>query len=327
MIDQWLPWVVLLCAVLVYSLTTLALRVMEPQGLYARLGFQQSDGGDDDNKISSPAEYRATRIVITTVRTASVIAIVMSSLEGARMFSWGLDGLWLMTVVAACVLVGVIALRTLLNRLADVCHDDVDIWLSPLIWLSAFIGRLVGLNRVAEYIYETDSASESNDDAGENVMNVLQNIAANDLRGSDLMLPLSEVVAVGSDSSLEEMADMMIRLDISSVLIYGDMIDEVQGTVNKADVLQVLRESGDNGLMAGDVPMLSDVFYVPVTQQVANLFDDFKGKVEQTAVMLDEQGLVAGILTYDLMMRRLLMNGDANELSNSSGDVGSDAAA
>ena len=315
MLEEWLAWPVLGVALFIYCLMTLTIRVMEPQGLSARLGLATSDSGDEDDHFS-PAEYKSTRIVVTTVRTASVIAIVMAALEGSRsLFATNAD-LLLMIAVAASVLIGVIVLRTLLNRLADGCYEDVEIWLSPIIWSAALASRVLRLNRVAEYMHEADNGSETHDEAEESVLNVLQNIASNDLRASDLMVPLSEVVAVDEDTSLEEIADMMVKFDLENILIYGEKIDDVLGTISKTTVLQALVR-GDGKKSATDPSFRSAVFGAPVSQQVASLFDDFRGRSNQTAVMLDEEGLVAGVLTYDLMLRRLFINGNTEGSSQS----------
>ncbi len=310
MVEEWVPWLVVGVALFIYCLMTLALRVIEPQGLSARLGLAAPEPRDEDDSFS-PAEYRSTRIVVTTVRTASVIAIVMGALEGSRYLIQTDADILLMAAVAICVLTGLIVLRTLLNRLADGCYEDVEIWLSPITWSAVLTGRVLRLNRVAEYIYETDNGSETHDEAEGSVLNVLQNIASNDLRASDLMIPLSEVVAVDEATPLEEIADMMIKFDLDSILIYGDKIDNVLGTISKTTVLQTLVQ-GDGYTSASEPSLLSDVFGAPVSQQVASLFDDFRRRSDQTAVMVDEEGLVAGILTYDLMLRLLFTNGNAD---------------
>ncbi len=39
MVEEWVPWLVVGVALFIYCLMTLALRVIEPQGLSARLGL------------------------------------------------------------------------------------------------------------------------------------------------------------------------------------------------------------------------------------------------------------------------------------------------
>ncbi len=311
MFDGWSTWAVLAGAVLVYGIMTLILRALEPQGLSERLGIAPADNGDEE-RSRWQSNYRSTRMVVTTVRTGSVIAVVIAALEAAQTLGETEGRMLVMIVVAAAVLFGVIVLRTLLNRLADSCYEDVEIWMSPLIWLAAGIGRLLRLNRVAEYIYETESPPDRQEEAGENVLNVLQNIASKDLRGKDLMQPLSETVAVHHSTGLEDVADMMVELDLQNVLIYGDTIDDVMGTVEKSKVLQALRDrEHDPNITTASI--VDEVFFLPVSQQVASLFSDFKDRVKQTAVMLDEVGMVAGTLTYDVMLRQLLKDGTVED--------------
>ena len=302
--ESWLPWVVLASASMVYGLMTLALSVLQPQGLAAMLGMASTESSDDLNP-GSAGDYRATRIVVTTFRSASFIAIVISAYHAGRTVYLPENEVLLALIVAAAVLVGVITLRMVLNRMASACYEDVKIWLAPVIWPSRFIGRRLRLNRVANYMNDVESSGDTADEPVENVLNVLQNLSSKDLRADDFMIPISDTVAVHADTTLEDVVQMMAQLSIDAVVVYDKTIDEVVGIINKADALQGLRESN------GGVPVCRDwvstsIFPVPVTQQVATLFDDFRDRMHETAVMLDEEGKVAGTLTFGNLMERLL---------------------
>ena len=302
--ESWLPWGVLACASIVYGLMTLTLSVLQPQGLAAMLGMASTESSDDLNP-GSAGDYRATRIVVTTIRSASFIAIVISAYHAGRtVYSPG-DEVLLALIVAVAVLVGVITLRMVLNRMASACYEDVKIWLAPVIWPSRFIGRRLRLNRVASYMNDVESSGDTADEPVENVLNVLHNLSSKDLRADDFMIPISDTVAVHADTTLEDVVQMMAQLSIDAVVVYDKTIDEVVGIINKADALQGLRESSGAAPVCRDWVSAS-IFPVPVTQQVATLFDDFRDRMHDTAVMLDEEGKVAGTLTFGNLMERLL---------------------
>lgn len=307
MVEDWLPWVVLVASAVVYGLMTLTLSVLQPQGLAAVLGMASTESSDDLNP-GSAGDYRATRIVVTTVRSASFIAIVISAVHAGYSVASGRDEILMMTVVSAAVLVGVITMRMMLNRLASGCYEEVRIWLAPIIWPARFIGRRLKLNRVANYMADVESSSDATDEPVENVLNVLQNLSSKDLRADDFMVPISDTVAVHADTDLEDVVSMMDQLDIDTVVVYDKTVDEVLGTVNTAEALQGLRQSDGDTAVCRDWVSAS-TFPVPVTQQVATLFDDFRDRMHDTAVMLDEEGKVAGILTFGNLMEQLLSDG------------------
>ena len=307
MTEVWGPWVALVCSSLVYGLMTLTLSVLQPQGLAAMLGMASTESSDDLNP-GSAGDYRATRIVVTTVRSASFIAIVISAYHAGRTVYLPEDEILLMVIVAAAVLVGVITLRMALNRMASACYEDVKIWLAPVIWPSRFIGRRLQLNRVANYMADVESQSDSNDEPVENVLNVLQNLASKDLRADAFMVPISDTVAVHADTPLEDVVQMMAQLSIDAVVVYDKTVDEVLGIIDKAEALQGLRDSNGGSPVCRDWVSAS-TFPVPVTQQVATLFDDFGDRMHDTAVMLDEEGKVAGTLTFGNLMEQLLRDG------------------
>ncbi len=315
MFDDWLPWLVLAISTLMYGLMTLTLSVLQPQGLAAMLGMASTETSDNLNP-GSAGDYRATRIVVTTIRSASFIAIVVSGYRASLTVNSTADEVLVMAIVSSVVLIGVITMRMLLNRMASSCYEDVEIWLAPIIWLARVIGRRLQLNRVANYMTDTDNSGDSTDEPVENVLNVLQNLSSKDLRADDLMVPISDMVAVDAETSLEDVIDMMDQLEIDTVVVYDQTIDEVLGTINEAEVLQGIRQG-----QGGDLPICRDwfsasIFPVPVTQQVATLFDDFQGRMYDTAVMLDEDGKVAGILTFGSLMEQLLR--DANLVNEAS---------
>ena len=306
--DYWLPWAVLVSSVIVYGLMTLALSVLQPQGLAAMLGMASTESSDDLNP-GSAGDYRATRIVVTTLRSASFIGIVISAYHAAQTFYDPSNELMLPLIVAAAVLVGVITFRMALNRMANACYEDVKIWLAPIIWPARFIGRRLRLNRVANYMNDVDNSGDSPDEPVENVLNVLHNLSSKDLRADDVMLPISETVAVHANTSLEDVVHMMDQLEIDDVVVYDKTVDEVLGTIDRADALQGLRENGSDSPVCREW-ISHSTFPVPVTQQVATLFDEFSDRMDETAVMLDEEGKVAGILTFGNLMEQLLS--DAN---------------
>ena len=315
MFDDWLPWLVLVTSASVYGLMTLTLSVLQPQGLAAMLGMASTESSDNLNP-GSAGDYRATRIVVTTIRSASFIAIVISAYRASLTLNTTANEMLVMAIVSAAVLVGVITIRMLLNRMANSCYEDVKIWLAPIIWLARVIGRRLQLNRVANYMSDTESSGDATDEPVENVLNVLQNLSSKDLRADDFMVPISDMVAVNADTSLEDVINMMDQLEIDTVVVYDQTIDEVLGTISKADVLQGLRQSnGEESPICRDWVSAS-IFQVPVTQQVATLFDDFRDRMHDTAVMLDEDGKVAGILTFSNLMEQLLR--DANLINEAS---------
>ena len=302
--DTWVPWLVLALSTGIYGLMTLTLSVLQPQGLAAMLGMASTESSDDLNP-GSAGDYRAARIVVTTLRTGAFIAIVISAYHSARTIYLTGNEVLLPFVVAAVVLVGIIIFRMVLNRMVNACYEDVKIWLAPIIWPARFIGRRLRLNRVVNYMQDVDSSGEPTDEPVENVLNVLHNLSSKDLRADDVMLPISETVAVRADTPLEDLAQMMEQLEIDDVVVYDQTIDDVLGTIERADALQGLRANHQPNPVCREW-ISHSTFPVPVTQQVAALFDDFRDRMDETAVMLDEEGKVAGILTFGNLMERLL---------------------
>ena len=76
---------------------------------------------------------------------------------------------------------------------------------------------------------DVESQGDANDEPVENVLNVLQNLSSKDLRADDLMVPISDTVAVHADTALEDVVLMMDQLSIDNVVVYDKTVDEVFG--------------------------------------------------------------------------------------------------
>ena len=309
-LDAWPSWLAIAVSAWVYGLMTLTLRVSEPTGLTARLGLAQGRSSGTDG-IDDAVSYLSTRMVLTSFRTASVIAIVVAAERGAQHVVGDSLSLVAVSLIGVGILIGLIVMRAVLNRLADACYDDVAIWLAPISWLARQFGRILPLRRLASYANDEQPNSESMSEPADDLINVLHNLAANDVRASDLMLPLAEVVAVNERVCVGALGDMMIRLDLDTVVVYGRSVDDVRGTVSKSDVLQALREGIDDN--ASSEGILTQVFALTTTQQVANVVKSFRGRTEYTAVVVAEDSKLEGILTYERLMRKLLSNGDGGD--------------
>lgn len=309
--DAWVAWVVVASSVLVYALMTLTLRASEPRELADRLSLAHGQVSGDES-VDDVLNYRSMRIVLTTFRTASVMVFVMGSMNVILALGGELT-FGTLVLLGAGIVFGLIVLRALLNRLADGCYDDVEMWLAPLAWIARGFGKLLPFRRFATNSYYKNNGSESSPDREDNILTVARNLAAEDVRAEDLMVPVTEVVAVKRGMRMDEMRQLLLTADSEFAVVCGDSINEVLGTARASDVLRSMLE--DEGAASSSDSVLRPVLKLTPTQQFANVVEAFRGREDQTGIVIGEDGKFVGTLTYSRLMRRLFSNGVAKQVS------------
>jgi putative hemolysin len=113
----------------------------------------------------------------------------------------------------------------------------------------------------------------------------------------DVMTPRTDVFALDAATPPAEMARAIARSGYSRVPLYHDSLDEIVGMVHVFDVLKV---------GAGEKPFVHEVAHAPATKHCSEmLFEMLRGQ-RHLAVVLDEFGGTAGIVTLEDVLEELV---------------------
>ena len=313
-LDAWASYTVMAVSLLIYGLTSLTLRVTEPTNLTDRLRLTHGMSSDSESQ-DDVLEYRSTRLVLTSIRTASVIAMVIAAMRATLQLSDDstLD-VWLVSLIGAGIMVVLILMRSVLNRVPVSCYSDIDVWLRPLYGLAYLLGRAWPLKGLAVAPNEDEPNGESALETSDDLINVLHNVASKYKTAEDLMLRLPDIVAVDKENAtLSECVNKVMdgTLDELGVLvIYEDSINNVVGTVSKFEVLRQHTLRRSKGDTASGLP-LTPVFRLTKSQETDKVVAEFNSNPDNAAVVEEDDGGVVGMLTYERLSRKLLSLGDA----------------
>jgi CBS domain containing-hemolysin-like protein len=115
-------------------------------------------------------------------------------------------------------------------------------------------------------------------------------------RTGEIMTPRTEICAIPIETSIRAVRDLMIEEKYSRLPVYRENIDNVEGIVYVRDLLQAWSEGRENESIAG---ILRDVYFVPETKSASELLKSMQSEHVQFAVVIDEYGGVAGIVTLE----------------------------
>lgn len=112
----------------------------------------------------------------------------------------------------------------------------------------------------------------------------------------ECIVPRPDVVALSIDSSIEELTQLFIDTGLSRILIYKESIDDIIGYVHISTLFK------DPPTIA---KALSRVLILPETMSAQRLLNLFIRDQKSVAVVVDEFGITAGIVTIEDIMEEI----------------------
>lgn len=118
----------------------------------------------------------------------------------------------------------------------------------------------------------------------------------------DVMTPRTQIVALPAEASLAEAADRVAAAGRSRYPVTGESLDDVVGIVHAKDILR--------GLLSGAEAPVQDIarpaFFVPGTREVEDVLADMKRQKVHLAIVLDEFGGTAGLVTMEDLLEEIV---------------------
>ncbi|MCX6012321.1 MAG: hemolysin family protein, partial [Chloroflexi bacterium] len=118
----------------------------------------------------------------------------------------------------------------------------------------------------------------------------------------DIMVPRSEIVSVNQHSSILEVLDIIIKQYHNRILVYDEDIDNIVGMVNTKDVLRAVK---DGNLDKAVKDIVKSINFIPESHRIDDLLREFQQHRLHVAVVVDEYGGTAGIVTMEDLLEEL----------------------
>ena len=262
---------------------------------------------------NSPEEYLTTVLVgnnIVNIAFSSAAAILLQSL-----FHWTDTPI---TIVVAFVILifGELIPKSLLRMVADAVVsyaafflDTTRFVLWPLVWVtnqsSRFIVSVLGYERtpVGRFLHKKDFELllKESEDVGvvgrEEGRKFIKVITLSDVLAKDIMKARTDVVAVDLKTPVRKAWQVLAERGYSRLLVYERSIDNIVGVVFARDFFAFPRTLSQ---------ILRETVFVPETKNCSDLLRDFRAKKVSLAVVVDEFGGTAGVVTTEDILKEFL---------------------
>ena len=124
-----------------------------------------------------------------------------------------------------------------------------------------------------------------------------------DSTADQIMTPRTDVKAIEVNSDLTTVLNIIIEAGHSRVPVYEENIDNIVGFIYAKDLLkQIGKETGDFELK----DHLRDAYFVPETISIRSLLHEFQRQKLHIAVVLDEYGGTAGLVTMEDILEEVV---------------------
>jgi putative hemolysin len=118
-----------------------------------------------------------------------------------------------------------------------------------------------------------------------------------DTHVSDVMTHRMDVVAVSIDTQISDVVYTAINSGHSRIPVYSGSVDHIEGIINIKDLLCLIGMQSTEGL---DVrSFMRNVIFVPESCMCDELFERFTAQKQQFAVVVDEYGGTAGVISME----------------------------
>lgn len=129
----------------------------------------------------------------------------------------------------------------------------------------------------------------------------------------EIMTPRTEVVGIEADTQLPEALEFVIKEGHSRYPVYEGDIDKIIGMLNVKDLLVKLKQPESTSDLR---KLMRKAYLVPHNKTLRDLLHEFQKQKMHLAVVLDEYGGTAGIVTIEDILEEIVGEiGDEYELS------------
>ena len=138
---------------------------------------------------------------------------------------------------------------------------------------------------------------------------MIQNIFAfNDTEAGTVMTHRTAVVAFGLDDLLKSVVSRMLEEGNSRYPVYGEDMDDIQGLIHYKDALKFMTQNPWAKFKPlKELPgIIREAALIPETRGIGDLFHTMQAKKIHMAVVVDEYGQTAGIVTMEDILEEIV---------------------
>jgi putative hemolysin len=296
-----------------------------------RLSVMQSEGRPRAHVIShlldDPARLKATTLTVDTFAKGGATALTLMLLFGSGVEASTLSDLawWQRLLGVVLVLLALLIVGEALPKLFATAYPDrtalvlarpiyvLGLLVSPITGLvglvTAPLARSLGIKPGTPLVTEEElkllvNAGEEEGLIEKEERQMIEGILLfGDTLVREVMVPRIDVAALDADTPIGESLDFVLAEGHSRIPVYDESIDHVIGILYVRELLPLLRDGHVHEPIRNH---LRPAFFVPETMKVDALLRDLKARKVHLAIVVDEYGGTAGLVTIEDLLEEIV---------------------
>ncbi len=148
-----------------------------------------------------------------------------------------------------------------------------------------------------------DAAERQLVDAG--ALNIIYGaIGVSEMQARDIMVPRSQLAFVRENDSLDDIIKVIVSTQHSRFPVVGNDLDDVKGILHAKDLIRLLLEGGREQFDIKD--HMRQATAIPESKRLNVLLEEFRANRNHMAVVVDEYGQVAGVVTIEDVLEQIV---------------------
>jgi putative hemolysin len=119
----------------------------------------------------------------------------------------------------------------------------------------------------------------------------------------EVMTPRPDIVAIAADATVDDLRRLVQEQEYSRLPVFTDNLDNIVGLVVVKDLIQMIDPPSGKRLVSD---IMRPASFVPETKRVADLLREFQTGRFQLAIVVDEYGGTAGLVTVEDVVEELV---------------------
>jgi len=190
----------------------------------------------------------------------------------------------------------------------------IRVLLLPFVYLNYYLAKLilalfrVKITRSPEKVTEEDILSmvtegQETGVIGDEESEIISNVFdLNDKTAAEVMTHRTEICAVSVSESFDNIVKLACEERYSRIPVYEETVDNIIGIIHIKDLLGQSRENFQIS------SVIREASFIPETQKIDDVFRTLKSSSTHLAVVVDEYGGTAGIITMEDILEELVGN-------------------
>ena len=191
----------------------------------------------------------------------------------------------------------------------------ISIFTAPFVklltWSTNIVSKIFGVGEQEEEIVTEEEIKmlvdqgEENGSIEETEKELINNVfALNDITASEIMTHRTEMYAIEINQNLYEILDEIDNYKYSRIPIYEETIDNIKGILFLKDILKLVTLKQEIKIKN----IIREAYFVPETKPIDEIFKELQNNKKQMAIVVDEYGGTAGVLTMEDILEELVGN-------------------